>query len=195
MGAINMWPLLGGLNTSSPFAIGTGVGILVGVVLRRFIPMLPILEHELTHMLAAICLFRTPIAVSADTRGGETIYTGRGSTIIRLAPYIVPTVSVFALALTPLFRESVREVTTMGVGLTWGIHLLTGLAESHPNQQDLRRGGLIRSYVAIIGLGVPCHLAVALGALGGWPLVVDWLERSWRLMTTLVFALIECTCP
>lgn len=181
-----LWPQVLAAPAAPLFGATALAGLLVGLVLHRAVPFLPILEHELTHMLAAICLLRRPLGVRADHAGGDTTYSGRGSTLIRVAPYVLPTVTLVALAARPILRADLQGPLVGVLGLTFGAHVFTGVVEAHPQQPDLRQGGLIPSYTAIITWGLAIHWATALAAIGGWGLVRAWLAAGWSRALTLL---------
>lgn len=162
-----------------PFVYGALGGVAGAWLVGRLAPMLAILEHELTHLLVALLLLRRPLRISADGRGGETVYEGRGSTLIRLAPYVLPTFTLLALPLASWVHPAQRVAFVVVLGVTWGFHVYTGVAEAHPSQPDLARGGRLPSYLAVLGLSTLFYPGSALAAVGGWPLVSRWLDLGY----------------
>ena len=75
-------------------------GFIYGL-LRRFAPVAPVLEHELTHGLAALLLLARPVEIHANEREGHAVHTAVGlrGTLVRLAPYVLPTVPLVVLPL------------------------------------------------------------------------------------------------
>ena len=127
-------------SLSTPFLLGAIVGAFIGFIVWKYLTIIFVLEHEFTHFLTALFLLRKPIRIVAGHHDGEVIYAGRGSTIIALAPYFLPTFTLFLLGIQPLVQAQFQRQTVLIIGVTWGYHLLTGLIESHPKQLDLRRG-------------------------------------------------------
>lgn len=182
---VEVWPLWMAAPSAKAFVAGAAGGAVAGWLTHRFVPMLTVLEHELTHLLCAVVLLRRPIALDASPGGGETVYTGRGSVLIRLAPYVLPTFTLVGLLLAPLVRSRYESGLVAVLGLTWGFHVLTGVIESHPGQPDLRSGGLLASYIAVIGLSVVFYPLAAIASVGGWPLVSRWGRLAWRYLAAL----------
>ncbi len=174
----DVWPHVRSAPQAVPFAWGALGGAAATLVVLRVARMVPILEHELTHLLVALLLFRRPLAIEAREDGGEAVYTGRGSTLIRLAPYVLPTFTLLGLGLAQLADPRFGRPIVVALGATWGFHVLTGLAESGPDQPDLREGGLVPSYAAVVGLGAILYPLAALGSIGGLPLVRRWLGHA-----------------
>ncbi len=182
---VEVWPIWFAAPTAKAFVVGAAGGAVAGWLVHRFVPMLAVLEHELTHLLAAVLLLRRPVAIGAGPDGGETVYTGRGSVLIRLAPYVLPTFTLVGLALAPLVRTRYETGFVVALGVTWGFHVLTGVVESHPRQPDLQRGGLLASYVAVVCLSVVFYPLAAIASVGGWPLVRRWGRLAWRYLAAL----------
>lgn len=180
---VGIWPAWWAAPSAQTFALAALAGAGAGWAIHRYVPMLAVLEHELTHLLVAVLLLRRPISIGAGPGGGETVYTGRGSALIRLAPYVLPTFTFLGLALAPVVRSRYETGLVVTLGVTWGFHVLTGVVESHPRQPDLRRGGLLASYLAVVGLSVVLYPLAALASVGGWPLVRRWGRLAWALVT------------
>ncbi|MEE2788578.1 MAG: hypothetical protein VX589_14640 [Myxococcota bacterium] len=168
------------------FAWSAAVGALLGLIIWKFFPFFLVLEHELTHFIAALLMFRRPIRLVVDQSGGEIVYEGRGSTIIRLAPYFLPTFSLILLISMPLFVSSVHRSIQIAIGVSWGYHLITGFIEGHPGQSDLRRGGLLASYLCAGSLGGIFYATIAATTIGGWPLVKQWFHQSFNLALSVL---------
>ncbi len=183
---VEVWPALVAAPSAKTFAMGALAGAISGWLVQRFVPMLAVLEHELTHLVVALLLLRRPISIGAGPGGGETVYTGRGSTLIRLAPYFLPTFTILGLSLAPLVRSRFEPYLVGALGVTWGFHVLTGVIESHPRQPDLRTGGLVASYAAVLGLGVVLYPLAALASVGGWPLVRRWGAVAWTTVRSVI---------
>ena len=48
------------------FTYGAITGFILGIIIAIKIPMLMVLEHELTHLFVALLMFRKPVRVVAD---------------------------------------------------------------------------------------------------------------------------------
>ena len=164
------------------FTYGSITGFILGIVIAIKLPVLMILEHELTHLMVALLMFRKPVRVVADSEGGETEYTGRGSVFIRLAPYILPSTTLIALGLLALFKIDRSAELVFFLALTWGCHLSTGLVEASPRQTDLREGGLLVSYVTVLSLCAVIYPATAIASYGNWQIVGEWALRAWEII-------------
>ena len=107
-------------------------------------------EHELTHTLVALLLFRRPreFVVNADG-SGHAVYQGRPSVLITLAPYFLPTFNLLLLPFDAIIRPE-WHLWYMGLfGFLLGYHMLSALSEAHPNQPDLTAYGRVFSYLFV----------------------------------------------
>ena len=173
------WPLWFNDPLSQPFIWGAITGTIFGIIIWKFFSIILVLEHEFTHFITAIALLRRPIRIVAGDDGGEVVYQGRGSTLICLAPYFLPTFTVFSLAIQPLIQMNYQKPVILIIGLTWGYHFSTGIIESHPKQSDLRRGGLLASYLAVTSMMALLYPMTAFAAVLGWSSVKEWMIRAW----------------
>jgi hypothetical protein len=164
------------------FAVGAVLGGVIGAALLRWAPMLTTLEHELTHLFAAVLLLRRPVALSVgDGGGGHVAYTGRGSSLILLAPYVLPTFTFLGLLLGPLIGDRFGAPYVGLLGATWGFHVWTGVREAHPRQTDLLHGGLLVSYIAVVAWGLIFYPLAAFLTLGGPSLAGRWLRAGLQI--------------
>jgi len=174
LAAPDVWPLVQGDADAWPFGGAALMGAALTVLVLKFVPVFAVLEHELTHMLVAILHLRRPLSLSAGAREGEVTYTGESAFLIRLAPYVLPTVTLALLFAEPLFASTHQRTHVLLCGATWGYHVTTLLEEARPHQPDLREGGLVRSFIALLGLGVVFYGGAALWAIGDFDLVETW---------------------
>lgn len=173
-----VWPLFAGDGDFVLFAGAAGGGAALTLLVLRFVPVLAVLEHELTHMLVALLHLRRPLSLSAGARDGEVTYTGQSAMLIRLAPYVLPTFTLGLLFAAPLFAAAHHRTHVLLCGLTWGFHVTTLLEEARPHQPDLKEGGLVRSFMALLGLGVLFYCGAALWAVGDFDLVRSWVRAA-----------------
>ncbi|MFZ4734795.1 MAG: hypothetical protein ACOYM9_02560 [Bradymonadia bacterium] len=173
-----VWPLFAGDGDFVVFAGAAGGGAALTLLVLRFVPVLAVLEHELTHMLVALLHLRRPLSLSAGARDGEVTYTGQSAMLIRLAPYVLPTFTLGLLLAAPLFAAAHHRTHVLLCGVTWGFHVTTLLEEARPHQPDLKEGGLVRSFVALLGLGVLFYCGAALWAVGDFDLVRTWVRAA-----------------
>ena len=61
-----------------------------------------------------------PLRIVVSSHGGETVYEGRGSVLIRLAPYVLPSTTLIGLVVVLIFSidpsmEWVASLSAHGV--------------------------------------------------------------------------------
>ncbi len=142
---------------------------------KRFLYRFAVFEHELTHILMAKIFFLKTLRFQVSPRKhveGQVVVgvEGRGaltnviSVFFSLAPYFIPTLTVFAFALFPLIDERMRPAFFFLIGVTTMYHLLTTMLEFGFHQADIQKHGEYFS-TAFILLGNIIFLGVVLGVL------------------------------
>lgn len=146
-----------------PFALG-----IAGLILlwRRFIGrrrmgrFIITLEHELTHALFAVICFHRIVGFRASVgRGGEVRFTGKGNWLITVAPYFFPTVALLLFLLAYLMPFAGFPWQRFLLGVALGYHVVSTYRETHRDQTDIKRLGLIFCWMflpaanlAVVGL-------------------------------------------
>jgi hypothetical protein len=121
----NPWPLAGGL----------AIGIILDILFFRRLPGFEVFEHELTHALAAILLFRRiDRFVATGRKGGCVIHRNGlggelGNDFIALAPYTLPTFTLLSVLVRPFLGREWFPYFDVWIGITFGYHLLSNLRE------------------------------------------------------------------
>jgi hypothetical protein len=186
------WAFAVALARTGPLLRALAVGFLVGVAVERIalrrVPVVGIFEHELTHALAALLLLRRVKRLVVDgRRGGYVESSGgfgglAGEDFVGLAPYFMPTFSVFLVALRPLLFQGPVLWFDLLVGFTLGFHTSSTIAETReswtrrvffvggsmkPTKTDIARRGFLYSSLFIAALGMAVHgLLLAILAFG-----------------------------
>lgn len=119
------------------------------------IRFLDTLQHELTHVVAALVLGASPKSVSAMRGSGLTHFELGGPArwsrhfLISIAPYCVSPVLVLPVALAWVLRDYERITLLLLAGL-FGFALVLPVAQLNLRQSDLRRYGLVPPLVAAL---------------------------------------------
>jgi Peptidase M50B-like len=143
-----------------PLAAGAAVFTLLWLAL--LLPKPPrhrvvTLEHELTHTLfALITLHRVSGVRAALAGGGHVRYAGRGNWLIAIAPFVVPTFTLLAIALAGWVHSPRALSAIIGFTLAW--NLIGNWAPAHRHHGDHREAGRLFSF-----LFVTCANALLLG--------------------------------
>ncbi len=132
-------------------AVAVAGGVLLHRLLRRRFRVLPILEHELAHALVAALLMGRILEIRAAEDGGHAVHTAGGvrATFVRLAPYLLPLAPLVVLPFRWVVRPELLPAWTAVYAGAWGYEAARVLADLHPRQPDLLRGGLLPSWVAV----------------------------------------------
>ena len=122
-----------------PFALGLGCYALIWCLLirkKRGRGVWDTFEHELTHAIFCVLLFKKVHAFHAGSHADKDGYLGYVShegakgireTLITLAPYFFPTYTVFLLLIRLLVAESYLWYFDIAVGASFSYHLILSL--------------------------------------------------------------------
>lgn len=145
------------------------------------------LEHELTHILFAVVMFKPVHALSVIRGGGGATWLGKEANfLIRLAPYFFPTFPMLVILLKPIIQPAYFNYYMAFLGILMSYHIFSSIKESHPWQTDIIEEGRFFSYVFIF-LMHPIFLScILLVVLDGWNGFWLYLQDGF-LMTTDFF--------
>lgn len=141
------------------------------------------LEHELTHALFALLTLHTVTGLRASLRGGgQMTFRGKGNWIITLSPYFFPTAAVLTTVVLMLLPEPFASRAAVLFGVSVGYHVVSTYHETHWNQSDFRKAGLVFTvlilpftYIFLLGL---CISGYAIGAQGCLEYLVEIGQRT-----------------
>jgi hypothetical protein len=158
------------LNHSSSARLGLAmmpVGMILWLLLGRFLRFFHVFEHEVTHLVTGLVFFIQPRQLVASESGGRMEMYGNNF-IVSLAPYFVPLFSLVLMALMPLLDSTVSVYACGVLGFATGYHVITNLQEFSLQQPDIRSHGLVFStLICLLGN------VIALGVVAGF------LQRAW----------------
>ncbi len=149
------------------FLIGAATFVPTIFVMRRVLPAtwawLETFEHELTHLIVGLLFLKVPVGfrVSAHS-GGEVKHVGwgtTGQTWVTLAPYFLPTVSIFVVLIAWVFSIGTGYLL-IALGWTTAFHLVTNWAETSFRQPDLKKAGLLKTLIVLPVMNLVCYGAV-----------------------------------
>ncbi len=179
--ALELWPSLRASAGFGSLGIGIGVGAGAGVVLAWRVPFLLVLDHELTHLAAAVLMLRRPVGLQAGEEAGLATYgAGRGSAFILLAPYALPLFAWVALPLLWVVQADYQAGVVGLVGACLGFAAVRIGIDARPRQPDLRTLGLVPSVFGILSWGPLLFWTPALLATLGVDGFRAWVDRGVR---------------
>ena len=184
-----------------PFLLGTAAGLVIARVIGRLFPTLEVFEHELTHALVALLLFRPVTGFSARRTGGYVSHGGGpgggpGDDLIGLAPYLLPTFTILSALARPLLGQGCFPWFDGWIGLTFGYHTLSTLRETRANWAwnlfgrgndeelgvtDIARRGVLYSTLFIATTTLAVHGIAAAVVLNGYRGVPAWGHSVWAV--------------
>ena len=153
-------------------------------VARRLFPSawsyLETLEHEITHLLVGLLFLKIPVGIRVSAHeGGEVRQIGRGTTgqtWIALAPYFLPTISLFAIIVAYLIGLDTRTFLAV-LGWTTAFHLVTNWGETSFRQPDLKKAGILKTLLILPVMNLISYGAIlAFVAGGGKGFAAFWLD-------------------
>lgn len=160
-------------------------GMLLWLLLGRFLRFFHVFEHEVTHLVTGLIFFIQPRQLVASESGGRMEMYGNNF-IVSLAPYFVPLFSLVLMALMPLFDSTVGVYACAMLGLVTGYHVITNLQEFSLHQPDIRSHGPVFSTTICLWGNV-----IALGVVAGflqqaWPGSWGYLKSGGRETAAIV---------
>jgi len=160
-------------------------GMLLWLVLGRFLRFFHVFEHEITHLVTGLIFFIQPRQLVASESGGRMEMYGNNF-IVSLAPYFVPLFSLVLMVLMPLLDSTVSLYACAALGLVTGYHSITNLQEFSLQQPDIRSHGMFFSTVVCL-----CGNVMALGIVAGflqhaWPGSWGYLKSGGRETAAIV---------
>jgi len=139
------------------------------LLLRRRFAFWSTFEHELTHILFAVAMFKPVYAMMViDGMGGGTLIGKRVNFLIVLAPYFFPTFPLMALLLKPVIQPIYFKYYLFVMGFLMGYHFISSFKESKTFQPDLQQTGLFFSGVFIFLMHAIFISGIILLLLDGW---------------------------
>jgi hypothetical protein len=177
--------------------IGFVVGALLWLVLSRWLAFFATFEHELTHLIFSILMFQRPRSFYASERKGH-VASDSGNFIDGLAPYYFPTFSYVLLGIYPLLRSSAQMLFYPVLGFFTGFHLVSNVMEFELGQSDIRKAGVVFSFLFCTFAGAVTFGFIAAFVIGGFRggldflaigaqniagVVTDGAELAWRGIT------------
>lgn len=181
MASSTLWEALAASTHATHFLYGAGAGVVIGLLILKFFPLLFVLDHELTHFVAALAMLRKPLLIAAEARSGVVIIEGRGSTFVSLAPHAIPILALLALSLLLITDAPSRPYVVALIALAWGYHGVTDVFDAVTGGSDLAKGGVFASRVLILCAWVFFYPLIVIAALGGSELVGRWFAAGWQV--------------
>jgi hypothetical protein len=139
------------------------------VLLRRRFAFWLTFEHEFTHIIFAVIMFKPVYAMFVvDGMGGETFIGKKVNFLILLAPYFFPTFPLLALLLKPVIQPIYFKYYLFVIGFLMGYHFISSFKESKPFQPDIKQAGLFFSSIFILLMHAIFISGIILILLDGW---------------------------
>lgn len=171
-----------------PFALGLGSYALVWFFMirkKRDTGVWDTFEHELTHAIFCVLLFKKVHAFHASSNADQDGHlgyvshegaTGFRETLITLAPYFFPTYTVFLFLIRLLVAESYLWYFDIVVGASFSYHLISTWQEFGFHQQDIKSQTPFFSVSFILLSNIIINPMVLLVIHQGWGAVPEYLR-------------------
>jgi hypothetical protein len=155
--------------------------VLFVIFSRQKINFLEVLEHEVIHATVAILLFWRDIQeLRATPEEGETVIEpGGSSTIISLAPYCLPILTI-PLVVIRFFASSpvTTAIIDFLIGFTLAFHLLAFRREFSSQQTDFKKTGCLFSAVVVCFVNSTLVVAILCILSGNYSNIRDYFDAS-----------------
>ena len=190
----------GALFLASVFTLETTKWFLLGLVLSLFayvvflhgnIGFIEHLLHELEHAaLAFLFTFKLPTKMEIEPGKESKVEGPKGGGCLRmLAPYYLPLLTVPFLLLKALaslafsllkvpFPTFLAGALDLLIGATFLFHSVCTLREFRPSQPDIKKTGLIASFVAVLFLNFMFVVLSVAVVTGSYAELVDYAKAA-----------------
>lgn len=202
--AISFWKgallISGAQSIWQPLVLGVVAGGIFYYLVVKRITGLNTFEHELTHAVVALLFFRRINRfISTKHGGGSVQHSGGfggevGSHLIGLAPYYLPTSTLFSAMARP-FVPSHWLMWFLGfIGVTFAYHTLSTFEETKNNWtkesfasagsgewtlSDIGRRGYVFSGLLIATLTLATHGVICFLLIRGYQGLSSWASTVW----------------
>ncbi|MCX6268066.1 MAG: M50 family metallopeptidase [Bacteroidetes bacterium] len=192
-----------------PLVIGLGAGVVLYFLIIRKSQWFLTFDHELAHAVMALLFFRRIRTFRVTSYAGGLVrhsggFGGKfGNLMIQLAPYFLPTFTMFAVLALPLISRSWLFHYYIFTGFTVMFHILSTAdelalswhkssftsVEGETMQSDIGKAGYIAAFLLITGFtllfyGLAIHLIIH-----GYPGIIPFMKavflHSWVIYTPL----------
>jgi len=173
----------------APFGVGVGLYALVWALFirKRGRGVWDTFEHELTHAVFCVLLFKKVRSFHADSDPDHRGFLGyvaheeasgfRG-VLITLAPYFFPTFTAFLLLIRLLVADEFLRYFDIVLGASFSYHLISNWQEFGFHQDDIRRQKLFFSTVFILLANLIVIPVVLIVLLKDWASVPPYLVQG-----------------
>lgn len=169
-----------------PLLIGMILGIPFSKLLIKYIPIISTFEHELTHSIIALLFFRKISGFKATSENGGyvNITSGFGGKIgdvaISLAPYYLPTFTLFFTLISPLISRSFGSYFNAIIGLSFVYHSYSTYRETSRIQTDIKENGNLFSGIFISFMTIAVHGFICYFLTKGLKGLIIWSNLVWN---------------
>ena len=190
----------GALFLASAFTFEATKWYLLGIILSLFtyvvflhgnIGFIEHLLHELEHAaLAFLFTFKLPTKMEIEPeKESKVVAQTGGGCLSTLAPYYLPLLTLpflllkamanlaFSLLKVPLFAFLTGALDLL-IGATWMFHLVCTLKEFRPSQPDIKKTGLIASFIAVLFLNFMFVVLSVAVVTGSYAELVDYFKAA-----------------
>lgn len=162
------------------FLAGFAVFTLVWIPLWRKFRFFSIFEHEITHMIMALCFFHKPKAFHVDENEGGWVKLAGVNFIITLSPYFLLTFCFLILPFYILIKPDFYNYYFLFMGVLVSYHTLSTFKETNFNRQpDIIFNGKFFSLIVIILGNIFCYGFILSFVLGGFEETGNFIRNGW----------------
>lgn len=172
------------------FLFGLSVGTVLWFVWIRKKLFFIAFEHELTHLVVALLFFRSPKSFEAKEGSGQVQYEKASNLIIALAPYFLPTYSLFVLIVYVLASNNFKPYIAFLIGVSLAYHIFSNIKEFSFKQPDIQKSGYAIS-TALFMFGNVFFTGLLISVLVGKEFAKEYLKLGWSGSVDLVKGIIS----
>ena len=151
------------------FLMGFAAFIPVWFLWVRHNHFLNTFEHEMTHMIVGLLMFKPPHELRVTHgSGGHVVLQVGNNFIIPLAPYFLPTTSYILLLFYPLLAANYYPYFFILLGIVTSYHMFSTWQETSLVQTDIHLNGVAFSLLFILFANVLMYGLLLIFVIAGW---------------------------
>lgn len=158
---------------------------LYAVFLWAKMDFLETFEHELGHTVVAFLFLKRVIHFSVEATGrGKMVYLTKpdsfGRTLITMAPYYLPVLTLPFLIIKPFMMTSAHKAINFFLGLTLAFHFVALAKEFRPQiQSDIQEVGLSKAVSVVVLFNSIFTVLTLSFALSKYAHIFTYVKGSW----------------
>ncbi len=136
------------------FIGGAILFLIINLFSEKTVKFFMILEHEFTHLIAALLTFNKIHALNINLKKGGYVKIEGSNFFIAIAPYVFPLTMLIFIGLKFVVIEPLGKPVYLMIGLFELFYIFRLMGEIHSGQTDFQIIGKIYSFISVINFNI-----------------------------------------